>query len=145
VASRRAGAGRSFVVTGVRELDRALRELPLKLGKKVIRQAIRQALRPVKAAVEANAPVDTGKLRSKVKVRAGKGKRGTIRLVVRIGEGDFAGQTFYAAMVEYGTSKQPGQHYMLRAFESTRIQARDEAIRLILEGVEREARALNST
>lgn len=145
MASRSAGSGRSFVITGVLELDWALKELPIRLGKKVIRQAIRQALRPVKAAVEANAPVDTGKLKSKVRIRAGKGKKGTIKLVVRIGEGDFAGQTFYAAMVEYGTSKQPGQHYMLRAYESTRIQARDEAIRLILEGVEREAAALNAT
>jgi HK97 gp10 family phage protein len=128
------------VLIGVKELDRLLKGLEPRVARKVIRQAMRRALRPVMAAVQRNAPVDTGTLKAAIKLRAARArKRGQIILEVRIGEGDFKGKQFYAAMVEYGTSKQPAQGFMRRAFDATGDAAKRQALGAIMAGIEREA------
>ncbi len=130
-----------IVITGIKEIDRAFKQLEPKLARKVIRQSIRAALKPVASEVKADSPVATGLLRSAIKVRAGKRARNSISLVVIIGEGDFKGETFYGAFQEYGTSRQPGKHYMRRAFDTKAEAARAQIEELIKAGIEREAKA----
>lgn len=143
MAKRRAGGGLDVTITGVKEIDRALAQLPPKVAKKVIRQAIRQALKPVAQRAKLLAPRgETGQLKRAIKVRAMPRRRGRIGLEVRVGEGDFKGETFYAAFVEYGTSKMDKKPFMRPAFDQTKDEARNEAIRLIRAGIEREAAAL---
>jgi HK97 gp10 family phage protein len=141
----------TFKITGIKELDTALKQLEPKLQKKVLRQAMRESLKPVRSAVKAEAPVgETGDLAKSVKIKSGKRKKDTIRLNVQIGAGDFKGATYYAAFVEYGhhigsrklgdaRTLQPANDYMKRAFDQTKEQARETARRLILAGIEREA------
>lgn len=132
-----------FEIRGIKELERAFKELPKRLANKVVRQAIRKALGPVKTQAMANAPRDTGFLASKIVVRAAaKRRRGVISLEVRVGEGSFKGRAFYGAFLEYGTREIAGLHYMLRAYESQKDQARRTASAMIAEGLEREAAAL---
>lgn len=134
------GAGGAVVVTGVKEIDRRLKALVPKLQKKVIRQAMRKGMKLVTAAAKANAPVRTGKLRKAIKTRAGKSKkRGVIKVVTRVGEGDFQGETFYAAMVEFGTKNMPPHPFMAPAYDQTKDVAKKVAMDAIIEGVEREA------
>lgn len=134
-----------IVVTGIEEIDRKLRSLPLRIQKKVCSQAIRGGMKEVYAAVEAEAPVLTGTLKANVVVRAAlHRKRGDVAIDVRIDANDetkrvsgTTGKTaFYPAIVEYKYDD-----FMERAFESSAENARRRAITLLKEGLDREIRA----
>src|SRR4051794_8491302 len=128
-----------FTIRGVEEIRRAYKLLPRRVANKVVRQGIRKGPRPMKAAVEANAPRHTRKTARSVKVRARKKRRrGDIAIDIQIGEGSYRGTTFYAAFPEFGTSRQPAQHYMERAFEQTKDQCRSIAADEIHAGMLRE-------
>jgi HK97 gp10 family phage protein len=145
---RTAGRSVRYVITGVKEIDRRLKQLEPKIAKKVIRQSMRQALKPVRSAVQAEqkiGPFATGATAKAVKIRAGRGqKRGKITIEVRIGQGDYQGDQFYAAFVEFGTKRMEARHKMEAAFDRTKEAAKDTAVKLILAGAEREIRSLGS-
>lgn len=158
---------KGVVVTGVKEIDRRLRRLEPRVGKKVIRQAIRKALRPVLAAAKANAPVESGALRRSIKIRAVKSKlrrKGVVGLDVRVdrktfrresskaakssagdkpaGGGPESDGDWYAAVVEFGDSTHAGHPFMGPAYASAGPATREIAMKLIRDGVEHQARLL---
>lgn len=53
-------------IEGLRELDRALGELPKATGKNVLRRVIKARLQPVEAMAKALVPVDEGHLRASI-------------------------------------------------------------------------------
>lgn len=141
-----------YVLTGVKAIDKALKQLTPALAKKAIRQGMRVALKPVQSEVKRRAPVRTGRTRKAVKIRAGKSrKKGSINLKVVIGKGDFTGDQFYASFQEFGwtTGKRgngihrgrkrpharrhiPGTAFMELAYHATKDKARDDAQAAIL-------------
>lgn len=131
----------NLTIRGATEIRRALRTLEPKLANRVIRQALRKAQKPIAAETKALAPVDEGTLRSAVKVRAMRRKRGRIGVIVIIGQGDFKGKTFYGAMKELGTKFAKALHFMKRAFQSRQAQALEIVQSEIAQGIEREAKA----
>ena len=152
--ARKAGRGLFLTILGRKPIDRAFQELPKRVAKKVVTQAMRRAMKPVATQVRANAPVQTGATKGAVKVRAAKRSRKGFGINVQIGEGDFKGDTFAAAFVEYGTQKRrkksTGQyvgqvrarHFMRRAYKQKKSEARRLADRAIAAGILREAKAL---
>lgn len=143
----------SIRITGASAIQRAFKELPPRLAKKVIRQALRAGAKVVQAEAKADAPVETGKVKKAIKVRAGKSrKKNVIAMAVIIGQGDFQGETFYGAFENFGwkTGKRgssnrrqvPGKHFMDRALSEKAAAAKEIITGLILEGIEREARGL---
>lgn len=134
-------ANAAIIVTGIKDIDRRLKTLLPRLQKKVIRQGMRAGLKVIAAEVKANAPVDTGRMKKAVQVRAVKSrKRGSIALEVRI-SGKVAGlikpgrnPVFYPAIVEYKF-----RQFMKRAFNSKGEAARQVTINAIRMGIEREA------
>lgn len=131
----------NFTITGVKEIELALKTLGPKVGRKVIRQAIRKGVKPIQAAAKADAPKGkTGLLKSAIKVRAMRRKRGRIGVVAQIGVGDFQGKSYYGAFKNFGTKRMPGVHFMEKAYASEKNQARDTTAREILAGIEREAK-----
>ena len=143
-------AGRQvLIVTGIREIDRKLRQLPGRVQKKVVRQAMRAGLKVVMQEVKAQSPVDTGTTRKAVQTRAvKKKKRGAIELEVRILATDMTKRTsartgktvFYPAIVEYGHDKTPANPFMLRAFNAKGETARKTTLAHLLAGLNREIR-----
>ena len=124
--------------TGDAELQKLLNALPEKVQKKIMRQALREAAKVVAAEARARAPVGTGTLRDSIKVRAAKGKRGTIGAEVVTGEGYFQGKTFYGAFIELGTRKMGAKPFLRPAAAAARgraIAVVAEAIRTRIEGV----------
>ncbi len=137
----------TVIITGIRDIDRRLKLLPLKVQKKVMRPAMRDGLKMVAAEVRMQAPVDTGLTESAVQVRALKQKRrDAVALEVRI-SGKVPGlikhgtqqAVFYPAVVEYGREGVPPNPFMRRAYEAKGEPARQLTIQRIREGVEREA------
>lgn len=131
-----------FIVTGDKALDRALRTLEPRVARKVVRQAMRAAMKGMKTAIESTAPVgDTGALAASVKIRAGRRSRGKMSILVGLEDTTFQGERYYAAFVEYGTADMPGQGYMREALDTRGEIARQDAMRRIRDGIEREAAA----
>lgn len=125
-----AKAGGGVVVTGNREIDKALALFEKKVQLKITRKATRAGAKLVMEAAKANVPLLTGDLEASFKVRTvakrkGKG-RGRIGHSVRTGEGFFQGEQFYGGFLEFGTKVrkhgsgkstgriEPGQHDYLR-------------------------------
>src|SRR5690349_414996 len=90
-------------IHGMDKLLKKLHELPDKLEKKVYRQALRAGLKEILPEVKERAPVDSGLLKSLIRIKAGKRKRGLILLDIAVS----IGKAFYGRMVEYG-HKQKG-------------------------------------
>jgi HK97 gp10 family phage protein len=142
----------NFSIAGIPEVQKAFRELPNTLAKKVIRQALRAGMKVIKNEAVKLAPKKsrkskktknlkrTGALRKAIKVRAVVRKRNVIGIDLKVGDGDFLGKTFYAAFVEFGTSRMPAHPFMRPAFESKKSEASAIIKQLILEGIEREAK-----
>jgi HK97 gp10 family phage protein len=145
--ARKAGKGQVLTIKGLKEVDRALKKLPGVIAKKVLRQALRKAMKPVRDEVKQDAPVDKGLLKSAVKVKAGKRSRNSVSVVVRIGEGDFKGETYYGALQEFGFERDgilyPGKHFMENAFNATGPEAAQTAMKEIVKGAEAAAAQLN--
>lgn len=152
--ARSAGGGLRFTLLGRSQVERVLEELPAKSAKKVLRQAMRKAMKPVAAQVKANAPVRSGATRKAVKVRAAKVGRKALGIDVTVGAGDYKGDTFAAAFVEYGTGERTkastgqavgrveARRFMHRAFEQKKDQARKLADSEAAAGMRRELAAL---
>lgn len=128
-------------ITGVKAIDRRLRRLEPKVQRKYVRAAMRRAMKPVKAQVEIEAPRETGFLSQQVKIRARKGRRGTLGINVQIGENDFQGDTYYAAFQELGTQYMDAKDFMGRSYAMRADEARRIALDDLRDAVLREAKA----
>lgn len=135
-----------FKVTGVEDIDRKLADLEGAIAKKIFRKAIREAARPMLQQVKANAPVGSGELKKSIKLRAIKRSRVSFGMRIGTDAGDYQGKQYYAPMVELGhkhgkrglpNRKQiPGRHFIRKAFKDTAQSVKDDALKLILEGIE---------
>jgi HK97 gp10 family phage protein len=140
--------GNWLIVTGIQDIDRRLKTLPMRVQKKVMKQGMRRGLKIIKADIEATAPRETGLMAGNVKVRVLKSrKRDRFALEVRI-SGKTAGlkvtttagkTVFYPAVVEYGHHGVAPNPFMRRSFDREGPVARQVTIQAIREGVEIEA------
>lgn len=142
--------GVRFTITGHKQLDRKFAALPPKLQKKILRPALRAAAKIVLDQAKANAPVQSGRLKKSLKVKAAKRSRKTkheVAINVITATGWFTGEAFYAPFQEFGwmvgprrlgnrRKKQPGSRFIRRAYEDKGPQAIARALQLIRSGIE---------
>lgn len=146
-----------------KKLERALRKLDVKIRKKITRDALRPAAKIIQQKAKANAPRGkTGELRKAIKVRALKRSRVNTGIQVRLDWGSKGAKSaaatkgrrlpYYAGFQELGyrigsrklgnkRTLVPGKHFMENAFKSEGPRARDLAIKLMWQGIERAAQA----
>lgn len=124
----------TFAIEGDRRAAALLREIGPALRSRVLGPALRKAMEPILARAIGDAPVDTGNLASHIKLTLRTDRRGNVVVDVGI-EG-----VPYAAAEEWGARGRPAELYMTRALDEGGARARDEAIREILAGLERELR-----
>lgn len=142
---------------GFRNVDRMLTELPRVTQRKVMRQGIRAGGKVFLAAAKANAPVRSGLLRKRIKLRVAKARRGEYRMRVMTGTREEMGipadsPSYYPAHVEHGhaivthdgvmVGMQPPQPYMRPAFDEKKAEAEAVSVKTMIDGIEREAKAL---
>jgi len=129
-------------LTGFRELERALSELPKATGKNVLRRIAKGALEPMADRASAKAPRESGKLAfsisvsekrtrrarggSKTKFSGGK-FRADASTGIDMAMGPTAGQGVlgYATFVEFGTVDTAANPYMRPAWDGGAGQALD--------------------
>lgn len=120
----------SVKIEGLRELDRALGELPKATARNVLRRVLRKAAEPVERAMESRAPQRTGDLERSIitgtrltsrQARDAR-KEGKHFAEVHVGTSDPAGM-----FQEFGTFKEPAQPWATPAWEATK----DDALKAI--------------
>ena len=131
----------SVKVSGGKEIIQALKELEPKLAKKVVRKACRDGATILKKEIEQEAPKATGALAESVKIKT-RFKKGTFTANAEIGEGAYKGMTYYAAFVEFGTSKMEPRGFMQQAFNDKKEEVAkktEEALRAGIDKIVRES------
>ena len=131
------------MVTGIKEIDRKLKTLEVKVQRKVLRQSMRKGMKLVLQDAISRVPVLTGLLKRNVKLRAMKRKKNRVGLLVWIkpDPGFVKGQYWYPAAVEYGHGTVRPHPFMRPAYDLKGPEARDTTMRELLEGTLREAKA----
>lgn len=106
-------------ITGIPEVQRALASLPDSVRADAIGNVLFAAAKPIADAARAAAPVRTGALRESIRIALrARGAGQTAR--AKRGAGIFIGSTSPVAhFTEYGTSRQPAQGWMRRAYDGT--------------------------
>lgn len=110
------------------QVGKRLAALDRKLRDKAIRQALREGAKAMAAAVRARSPVETGKLKKSVKVRAGKRRRDEISVLIHV-TGDHDGP--FVGAVEFGTRDQPANPFVRGGFAATKDAVVDGVSRSI--------------
>lgn len=140
---------RETQVKGLKELNKILEQLPIKLQKRAVRKALRAGSRPIIQKARSLAPVDTGALKKSIIYAqrrdptrgaigflkssvAGKGKQNTGSEKKRV-------PSKYAHLVEFGTSRAPAQPFMRPALDSAGNDAIKKITEVLIKEVEIEA------
>ena len=89
-----------IAVSGLKELNDALQDLPAKIEKNVLRGAMRAGAKVMLDAARQQVPVRTGALRDSLTLKSGY-QRGRVTGTVRAGNA----KAYYAHMVEFGTAR----------------------------------------
>jgi HK97 gp10 family phage protein len=117
-----------FEAIGFDALDKMLKVLPAKVGKKIAKKAMRAALKPVLKGARNNAPVKSGRLRKAIKIVTGRIRKGLVSMFVGTKDGAFKGDEFYTGFQELGwktgsrkgggsRTQVEGEHFIKDAFE----------------------------
>lgn len=130
--------GFSAKITGIKEIDRALKELEPKLAKQAIRKGMREGLKIMLKRARVLAPVGpsrqangvdhkSGTLRKGIKIKSSRSRKG-IRIAILLAKESFKNDPFYGAFQEEGAKKAriKPQHFLRKAFEETKNQVRDK-------------------
>lgn len=100
----------TITIQGFEELEKALRALPEAVEKKILADSLRAGAKPIHAAAVEKCPVyhgpsrpdvTPGQLKKSIKIKTSR-RKGRVRVMVQTGEGDFKGDEFYGAFVEFG-------------------------------------------
>ncbi len=144
-----------FVLTGIKEIDRKLRDLEPKVTKKHLRKALRAGQKIVAAAVREEAPRDSGFLAKQVKIRATKRSRKRIGVDVvipgkpfyeagpaksRAGGKGKRSTPFYPAPVHFGTNKRPANDFAKRGLVRTEGRAAAKTLAELKRGLDTEVK-----
>lgn len=131
-----AGKGVDISLIGDKALIRDFKKLEGVTQRKTFRKAVRESFKPVLRAAKANAPVLTGLMRQKIRLRAIKRSRSRIGVQVLTGRRSdmipkvltpsalakitSRGDVYYPAIVEYGSKKRniKANPFIRRAFDS---------------------------
>ena len=105
-----------FKVEGLKELDKALKRLPLKARGQVMRKALSKAMEPVKQSAISLAPIRTGNLRQSIVKRTSIPKAGNnFTAEARV---SVTTDGWYGMFHEFGTVKMPAHPFMRPAIDN---------------------------
>lgn len=123
-------------VRGLRELSDALKALPKKLERRVLKAALMTGAREIANEAKLRVPFRTGAVRRNIRARPGRPDQGhnatvivsvrklTGRQISRLkAKGKRVDDPFHWRFVEFGTSKMPARPFMRPAFESKKVSA----------------------
>lgn len=105
-------------ITGLRELDAALKELAWPAARRALRKGMRRGANVIRDEARARAPVDTGHLKRSITTRERSDEGADMRFAVEVPRG-----AFYGRFLEYGTSKMAAKPFLRPAAEAKTEEA----------------------
>jgi HK97 gp10 family phage protein len=151
-------------IKGLKELQNALNQLPLKIQGRPVRSAVNAAAKIVMDDARRRVPVETGQLRKAiyrgrsrsmsskgrevyvVSVRKGKAKYANTaqnRRRNRVGKTyQTRGEAYYWRFLEFGTAKMPARPFLRPAFESQKQNAAMVMKQKLLEAIDKAAKGM---
>jgi len=132
-------------ITGLREIERALKRLPTRTVERISRKALSAGARLVRDDARRRAPFRTGRLKKSIKVKARRSRRNVITVSVLT-------KVRYSHLVELGTHERfvkknkrfvgamPARPFMRPALEVNRHKALDVYKRVMWREIRREVR-----
>jgi HK97 gp10 family phage protein len=105
-------------ITGAKELDRVLSELPKRLQRKVVTQALRAGAKPMLEEARNSIPVKSGLTKKDIKIRAIPAKESRAPAIAIAGSLAKAGRAYIMRFLELGTSKMPAKPFLRPAFDN---------------------------
>lgn len=137
--------GIEIKVSGLKEINKALHQLPIKLGKKVVVSALREGAKIIQKEARSLAPRRTGRLRRAIKVKRSKihtkPRLGKFGFYIKINPGkkrnDRQG-AYYGKFVDGGLKKRKlrAREFMLKAYNSKHKVAAKFTIKAAERGVD---------
>lgn len=127
-------------ITGIKEIDKKLKQLEPKVAKKMMRKALRAAQKAMTKEVKNNAPTDEGDMKKAVTTKAGK--RSRYKASVNTTFKDDGLQDFYPRFVEYGApeiGREPNP-FLRKSFDAKKEEVKRTAETKLLELVDEEAK-----
>jgi HK97 gp10 family phage protein len=125
---------------GGEELRRKLLTIDKKVAKQISSQALRAGAKVMLDATRRITPVISGTLKRSLKVRAGKRKKDRVSFQVQTRDGDYKGETFYGAFVNFGhrvgKREVPANPFMARGFELSKNAALSKVTDVLKSGIE---------
>lgn len=111
-------------VEGLKELEKALKELPRATAKNVMKRVLIQAGQPVADQAEGLAPVNTGKLQKSIDIgvkltrrqKSSSPKQSAVEVYIGVGRSLPQG-----VFQEFGTAKNPPQPFMRPAWDGNKL------------------------
>lgn len=136
----------SGTILGLKQLDKALKELPKATQKSVLRTAARRALKPIMQDARSRVHVDKGDLRDSIiistKARNARTRRSLGRSGVRVWVGPSWPQGAHGHLEEFGTVKTPAHPFMRPSWDRGKDKVLDDFVKEISKGLIRTARRL---
>jgi len=140
---RRKGRVSDFTTKGIKETQKALRDLENKVRNKIVRTGLRSGAKPLASETKHLAPVgETGDLQKGIKVRSAKRKRNSQGMVIRLNSED----VHYGGHQEFGTHNLDGtwriepRGFQRQAYETKGETAKDIALKTYRDEIEKAAR-----
>ena len=136
----------SVELKGLSEIEQKLKGLPIKVRKGMMRKALRAGGKIILAAAKQESPVSTGLLRSQIKLRVHKNKRGFMSIRVGTGSKGNSGPAFYSSFQELGYKHRggnqvPANPFLKRASDKSKDQAGEATTASLKEQIESSVRA----
>jgi HK97 gp10 family phage protein len=112
----------SVEIEGLAELSERLSTMPVKAAKRYLSRCADSASQVVLDAAEETVPVEVGTLEESLEAQKSFDDDDGTTLTVEIGPSKKA---FWGSMQEFGTHDQPAQHWLGRAWESSKDKVLD--------------------
>ncbi len=128
-------------VDGLKELDKALNQLPDKVHNRVLQKAVTSAVRKARKEIKSSAPrgavpsqasEEYGQLYKNIKVGKARTKRSRKAAFVS------TGKAFWGYFLEYGTRFIPAQPWFVPAFERSQGPMMDQLKEVLRKGIDKE-------
>lgn len=123
-------------IDGLNELERALKQLPGAVSKRLMSNATRSGAAVIAREARKLVPKKTGVLRKNIKVKRHR-KRTKTSVAYSIGWGK---DGYYGRFLELGTRYQPARPHLRPALDNNKREAIEKIRKILWRGIQRESR-----
>lgn len=126
----------ALTIHGDKALLKALKKLPDRIQRRVLRKAVGRGTTVVHKRAKATAPVDSGRYKSSLRKKTKTYKRAGVVVGIVGASHDDAPHQYW---IESGTVKMPAMHHMSKVLRDTETTARAAMMKGLGKGIEKEA------